>query len=198
MRSSVNPTRPDNSFCNVGQPDVADLDFWSFTSRAKRRIEDKLENTDADPSHLALWLNRASGIVTYATETTIHRPNGLSWATFRALFVIWVCEEIEQSKLAELTNSSRATTSNVVKSLLARELINRHPSQADGRTSLLTLTEKGSELATLAYREQNRLLEQWSSVLTDDEQRTLMELLEKLMNRRDVFRHRDGFSPAAK
>lgn len=85
--------------------DSTALDYWSFVTLAKQKVGERLNNIDADPSHLALSLNRASGIITHVTESAVHRPLKLNWSAFRMLFVLWVAGEIEQSKLALLTNS---------------------------------------------------------------------------------------------
>lgn len=106
------------------------------------------------------------------------------------LFVLWVVGEIEQSKLTLLTNSSKATVSNVSNGLLKQELIVRTPSEKDRRTFLLKLTPQGEQTVTEAYSQQNEILLQWSSVLDDDERQILMNLLEKLMKRRDIFGYR--------
>lgn len=167
--------------------DSADLDYWSFVTLAKQTVGERLVKIDADPSHLALSLNRASGIITHVTESSVHRPLKLNWSAFRMLFVLWVAGEVEQSNLTVLTNSSKATVSNVSNGLLKQGLIERAPSEKDRRTFRLKLTSKGEQTVTEAYLEQNELLVQWSSVLDEEELQTLMILLEKLMRRRDIF-----------
>lgn len=180
--------------CDTSSPDpdidTPDLDYWNFVTLAEQRVGERLDNVDADPSHLALSLNRASGIITHVTESSVHRPLKLNWSAFRMLFVLWVAGEIEQSKLTLLTNSSKATVSNVSNGLLKQGLIERAPSEKDRRTFRLKLTTEGEQTVTEAYLQQNELLIQWSSVLDESERETLMALLEKLMRRRDIFGYR--------
>lgn len=172
------------------EAETGELDYWSFVTLAKQRVGERLNIADVDSSHLALSLNRASGIITHVTESEVHRPLKLNWSAFRMLFVLWVVGEIEQSKLTLLTNSSKATVSNVSNGLLKQELIVRTPSEKDRRTFLLKLTPQGEQTVTEAYSQQNEILLQWSSVLDDDERQILMNLLEKLMKRRDIFGYR--------
>lgn len=170
--------------------EASDLDYWSFVELAKQRVSEQFDIEGVNSSHLALSLNRASGIITHVTESSIHRPLNLNWSAFRMLFVLWVVGEIEQSKLTLLTNSSKATVSNVSNGLLKQKLIARTPSENDRRTFLLKLTPMGEQTVTKAYLQQNELLMQWSSVLNDTERQLLMSLLEKLMKRRDIFGYR--------
>lgn len=167
-----------------------ELEYWGFVARAKHEVSQRLSGIDADPSHLALSLNRASGIITHVTESAVHRPLHLTWSGFRMLFVLWIIGETEQSKLALLTNSSKATVSNLTNGLVKNGFVERKPSTADRRTFLVSLTELGRQTVTQAYVDQNELLIQWSSVLDDEERATLISLLEKLMRRRDVFGYR--------
>lgn len=167
-----------------------ELDYWSFVSLATEQVADRLDNIDAEPSHLALSLNRASDIITYVTESFIHRPLNLTWSGFRVLFVLWIVGETEQSKLTLLTNSSKATVSNLTNGLAKQGMIERSPSENDRRTFSVSLTTLGESTVTQAYLEQNDLLVQWSSVLAPEERRTLLSLLEKLMHRRDLFASR--------
>lgn len=167
-----------------------ELDYWRFVSLATEQVAHRLDSIDAEPSHLALSLNRASDIITYVTETFVHRPLNLTWSGFRVLFVLWIVGETEQSKLTLLTNSSKATVSNLTNVLVKQGMIERTPSENDRRTFRVSLTPLGENTVTQAYVEQNDLLVQWSSVLDAEERRTLLNLLEKLMHRRDIFESR--------
>ena len=169
-----------------------ELDYWSFVSLATERVADRLDNLDAESSHLALSLNRASDIITYVTESFVHRPLGLTWSGFRVLFVLWIVGETEQSKLTLLTNSSKATVSNLTNGLAKQGMIDRVPSENDRRTFRVSLSALGANTVTQAYVEQNDLLVEWSSVLDADDRRTLLNLLEKLMRRRGIFESRSA------
>src|SRR5690606_10587315 len=55
---------------------------------------------------------------------------------------------IEVTHLATATHILAPSLSRILRDLLARELIERSPSDRDGRASLVALSKKGSELIT--------------------------------------------------
>lgn len=162
------------------------MEYAEFVERARRQMADELD-LDVQASELALSLNRASGILTYAAESSIHRPRGLVWSSFRVLFTLWVVGGVEQSRLGELTSSSKATVSNLVISLERDGLVERLPLETDRRTRMVHLTGAGVARVREALTAQDALFVQWTSVLDADERETLIVLLAKLMDRRDMM-----------
>ena len=162
-------------------------DYFDFVSQAHDEVVARMEGIDQMPSQLALTLNRASGILTSVTTELVHKPCGLTWSDFQALFVVWVLREAEQSELTALTHMTKATTSNLVRRLEHSGLVTKRPSPHDKRTFLITLTDSGNAVVEKAYRDQNDVFTQWTSVLDADERNTLIALLVKLMDRRDIF-----------
>ena len=114
------------------QPTVGVLNFWSFIELANKRLATEHGFRDQLATEVLLTLNRASNVVTYDLESSIHRPRGWSWSSFRLLFVTWLAGPIEPKAAAELTGMSRAAVSNLSKSLLADGLIDRRPTENDG------------------------------------------------------------------
>ncbi|PXY30002.1 MarR family transcriptional regulator [Prauserella sp. PE36] len=164
-----------------------ELDFWSFVELANRRLATEYGFRHQLATELLLTLNRASNIVTYDLEASVHRPRGRSWSGFRLLFVTWLAGPLEAKKAAELTGMSRAAVSNLAKTLVADGLLARTPGEHDGRSVLLSLTERGTEEMVELFREQNEREYEWASVLTEAEQRILVMLLDKLVSNRDQF-----------
>lgn len=162
-------------------------DYWDFVSLATRQLNEHYRPSEVNASHLALAINRASETIQQVSESLVHRPRNLTWSGFRMLFVLWNVGEIEQSQLTGLTNSSKATVSNLVGSLIRRELVSRRSSDTDRRTFVLQLTTRGRDLVEELYLEQNQLFVQWASVLEAEEIETLQRLVDKLMKRRDIF-----------
>lgn len=119
-------------------------DFWSFVDLAGRRLSEEFGFPHPLATRLLLTLNRASAIVTYDLESTVHRPRGRSWAGFRLLFVTWLAGPLEPARAATLAGMSRAAVSNLVKTLVADGLMARTPGERDGRSAILSLTERGS------------------------------------------------------
>ncbi|MEU2002452.1 MarR family winged helix-turn-helix transcriptional regulator [Rhodococcus sp. NPDC019627] len=163
------------------------LDFWSFIELANRRLSTDYGSTHQLATQVLLTLNRASNVVTYDLESSIHRPRGLSWSSFRLMFVTWLAGPIDAKSAAELTGMSRAAVSNLTKSLVGAGLMERTPDERDGRSVQLSLTERGRREIGEIYREQNEREHAWASVLTEPEQRILVMLLDKLITNRSQF-----------
>ncbi len=66
-------------------------------------------------------------------------------------------------------------------------MIDRRPTENDGRSVQLYLTAKGREAMVEAFREQNEREHAWVSVLSEAEQRILVMLLDKLITNRSQF-----------
>jgi DNA-binding MarR family transcriptional regulator len=164
-----------------------ELDFWSFVELANHRLAAEYGFRHQLATEVLLTLNRASNIVTYDLEAAVHRPRGRSWSGFRLLFVTWLAGPLEAKKAAELTGMSRAAVSNLTKTLVADGLLDRAPGERDGRSVLLSLTERGQQEMVEVFRSQNEREYEWTSVLTETEQRILIMLLDKLITNRDQF-----------
>lgn len=159
-------------------------DYWSFVEAAQRRISEEFPDADLMANRVFLSLNRASSTVIYDFESTIHRPAGGTWSSFRLLLALWVTGSLTPHELARLTGMSRAAVSNLIGTLVNKELISREASPDDGRSVLLTLTDVGLAKIRTEFRAQNERESQWAEALTEEEQRTLVELLEKVMTQR--------------
>jgi MarR family transcriptional regulator, negative regulator of the multidrug operon emrRAB len=164
-----------------------ELDFWSFIAMANERLGGEYNFRHQLATEVLLTLNRASNVFTYDLESSIHRPRGWSWASFRLLFVTWLAGPIEPKKAAELAGMSRAAVSNLTKSLVSEGLITRSPDDQDGRSVRLALTARGQCQMREAFHEQNEREYAWASALTEAEQRILVMLLDKLITNRDQF-----------
>ncbi|ASR35888.1 MarR family transcriptional regulator [Prauserella marina] len=164
-----------------------ELDFWSFIELANRRLSAEYGFRHQLATELLLTLNRTSNIVTYDLEASVHRPRGRSWSGFRLLFVVWLAGPLEPRKAAELTGMSRAAVSNLSKTLIADGLLARTQGEHDGRSVLLSLTERGEREMVELFKAQNDREYEWASVLTEAEQRILVMLLDKLVTNRDQF-----------
>ncbi|TMQ94731.1 MarR family transcriptional regulator [Actinomadura soli] len=161
------------------------LDFWSFVDLAGRRLSDEFGFPHRVATRLLLTLNRASAIVTYDLESTVHRPRGHSWAAFRLLFVTWLAGPLEPGRAATLAGMSRAAVSNLAKTLVADGMLARTPGERDGRSVILSLTEHGHRAMLEIFTAQNERERQWADVLTETEQQMLIMLLDKLIEGRE-------------
>ena len=65
---------------------IGRLDFSTFIELAKTRLGFEFGSGGLSATEVLLTLNRASMAITYDLESAVHRPRGLSWASFRLLF----------------------------------------------------------------------------------------------------------------
>ncbi|MEU6644116.1 MarR family transcriptional regulator [Saccharomonospora sp. NPDC046836] len=163
------------------RPAGVDLDFWSFIALANRRLAGEYGFRHQLATQVLLTLNRASDLVTYDLEAAVHRPRGRSWSAFRLMFVVWLAGPLEPSGAARLTGMSRAAVSNLTKTLVADGLLDRTPGERDGRSVRLSLTPAGHEEMVAVFSEHNEREFRWAGALTEEEQRILVMLLDKLI-----------------
>lgn len=162
-----------------------EVDFWAFVELANRRLATEYGFDHQLATEVLLNLNRASNIVTYDLEASVHRPRGRSWSGFRLLFVIWLAGPLESKAAATLTGMSRAAVSNLTKTLVTSGMLDRTQAEHDGRAVRLALTDKGREEMITVFREHNEREHEWASALTETEQRVLIMLLGKLITNRE-------------
>lgn len=162
-------------------PDPAELDFYSFIALAKRTLAEEYGFRHQRATEVLLTLIRVSDLITYDLEAVVHRPRGRSWSAFRLLFVVWLAGPMESKTAARLTGMSRAAVSNLTKTLVGDGLLARTPDARDGRSVRLSLTPAGHAEMVDVFHAQNEREQHWASVLSEDEQRTLVALLEKLI-----------------
>jgi DNA-binding MarR family transcriptional regulator len=171
----------------VSVDEVTDpFDFWSFADFAVDQARQKLPEMDPDAMRMVLMLHRAVGMLVYDLESSVHRPRGLSWAGFRVLFVLWIAGPLETRRVAELSGMSRAAVSALVKTLERDGYLHRRQPVHDRRMVELRLSESGQDKMTTTFAAHNQREQLWADGLSADEQRTLIQLLRKIMARRMV------------
>lgn len=161
--------------------------MWTFVDLAKERLARDVGVDDVGATELLLTLNRASGIVTYDLEATVHRPRGRSWAAFRVLYVLWLAGPLEAKKVAELAGLSRAALSNLLGGLVRSGTVAREADPSDGRVARLSLTQVGTDEITETFQAHHEREVAWATALDDDERATLVRLLGKLVAGRSDF-----------
>ncbi|WP_437773406.1 MarR family winged helix-turn-helix transcriptional regulator [Arthrobacter sp. KNU40] len=169
------------------------LNSLSMTDIAVRRTKERFPSTDAEAMHLVLLLHRLANVVTYDLESSVHRPRGLSWPSFRLLFTIWVGGEMESRAAATQTGMSRAAVSSLTNTLDGLGLLQRTSDTQDKRKILLSLTPRGRATLEDALQANNAQEQKWAQNLTRHDLETLIELLGKLGQsaQSDWVSHRD-------
>jgi DNA-binding MarR family transcriptional regulator len=157
------------------------IDYWSFVDLALERTAHVLPDVDVRAMRLVLSLYRASNVMVYDLESSVHRPRGWSWAGFRVLFVLWLAGPLESKRVAQLSGMSRAAVSALVNTLERDGLVARRKAGHDRRAVELSLTDSGREVFTSAFAAHHARERTWASALSADEADQLTALLAKLM-----------------
>lgn len=160
--------------------DANDLDFWSFVDYAVDRTGERIPDVDPLAMRMVMTLHRAASMVVYDIESSVHRPRGWSWPGFRAMFCLWLTAPVESKRVAELTGMSRAAVSALMATLERDGLVVKERASYDRRAVRLSLTDKGLDAITSDFRAHNGREQGWAGALTDEEQQTLIGLLDKL------------------
>ena len=159
----------------------------SDLEQAKRRIRERLVEENAvgpdalDRMEVMFELNRFAIRLARDFES-IHRARGLTWAGFRIINMLWAVGDLEPSRLAHLTGSSRASTSSVLNSLESTGLISRNVNTSNRRHVRVSLTDKGLHMLTEAIPIQAQREHAWLAILTTTELATLSKILDRLMS----------------
>jgi DNA-binding MarR family transcriptional regulator len=97
------------------------------------------------------------------------------------MFVLWLAGAMPSGRLARLTGSSRAATSALAKTLEADGLVVRRSDESDRRAVVLDLSETGRGRVLEAFAEHHERERGWAGRLDEEERRTLIRLLGKLV-----------------
>ncbi|WP_282140022.1 MarR family transcriptional regulator [Cytobacillus oceanisediminis] len=84
-------------------------------------------------------------------EQEVLSQYSLSWTAFSMLYDLWIWESIETKKLAESAGVSKATISNITKTLEKKELCFRKTDNRDRRITYVSLTNKGKQVMEDLY-----------------------------------------------
>lgn len=106
---------------------------------------------------------------------------GLSWTAFSMLYDLWIWETLETRKLAESSGVSKATVSNITKTLERKELVYRKSDVRDRRLTFVALTDKGKQVMGDLYPRFHQGEVEIVSGLSMDEQRSMTDLLRKII-----------------
>lgn len=153
---------------------------------SKRLIQKRLtEEAAVDPEsinrmELMFDLTRL-GIRLARDFESVHRANGLTYAGFRIIDMLWAVGDLEPSRLAHLTGSSRASTSSVLNSLEADGLIERNVNMSNRRLVRVSLTEKGRDMLATSIPPQARREQAWLAILTPQELAAMKNIVHRLM-----------------
>lgn len=98
----------------------------------------------------------------------------------RILIILYEQKNMTQKDLTEFLGIKPGSVSEILTKLEKANLITRAHSENDHRTMKISLTDEGEKLAKEAVGRRRERHEQMFACLTEDEQKTLLFLLEKL------------------
>ena len=98
----------------------------------------------------------------------------------RVLMILREVSTITQRDLTQRLGVQPGSASEVVGKLETAGLLRRVPTQADRRTADICLTRAGKKAADAAYVQREERHQKMFACLSEEEKRTLLELLEKI------------------
>ncbi|KAB2328905.1 MarR family transcriptional regulator [Bacillus mesophilum] len=114
-------------------------------------------------------------------EREVLSKHGLSWTSFSILYDLWIWKSVETKKLAELNAVSKATISNITKTLEKKEYCYRKTDQRDRRITYLAITDSGKKVIEELYPQFHQGEVKIASSLSENEQKTAAELLRRMI-----------------
>ncbi|WP_078427328.1 MarR family winged helix-turn-helix transcriptional regulator [Alkalihalobacterium alkalinitrilicum] len=114
-------------------------------------------------------------------EREVLSEYGLSWTSFSLLYDLWIGNSIETKKLAVLSGVTKATVSNITKTLERKELCYRKVDNRDRRITYVTITDKGRKIMEDLYPMFHKGEVEVVSSLSVDEQKKISSSLRKVI-----------------
>jgi DNA-binding MarR family transcriptional regulator len=108
---------------------------------------------------------------------------GLSDMTVKQIAYLKVIDEqgdVTFSRLAEITNNSKPTITEMVNRFVRMECVYREPCRDDGRILYIRLTDKGKKIAKAEEAALRRVIERMIDSLDEHELDILVDVLEKV------------------
>jgi DNA-binding MarR family transcriptional regulator len=136
-----------------------------------------------DPaSNITMWrLTRAASLAERALESSVHRPRGRTWASFRVLFALRSMGPTEPGMLADVLDIAPPSVSSLLSTLERAELITRRPDPTNRRRVIVELTPAGEAAAEETVGAQSDGEDRFFSGLSRDDVSTLSVILDKLV-----------------
>jgi DNA-binding MarR family transcriptional regulator len=163
---------------------IGELNNCKKLIRQRAQAEASVGDDVLDRMEVMFDLNRFALRLARDFES-IHRANGITWAGFRVLNMLWVMGDLEPSRLAVLTGSSRASISSAMNSLESSGMIKRTINKSNRRLVRVTLTAKGRNALSSAIPIQAERERAWLAVLSEGELNDLRSLMNRLLEQAD-------------
>ncbi|WP_216894141.1 MarR family winged helix-turn-helix transcriptional regulator [Nocardia alni] len=132
---------------------------------------------------IALQLIRL-GRIRERTNAQVSAASGgeIETASYGIIFRLLNDGPMRSGALAELLYSDASTISRQAAALVKRGIIERRADPADGRASVLAVTDAGRELATALRQRRNGMLDTMLSHWSDDDREQLATMLRRFVD----------------
>jgi DNA-binding MarR family transcriptional regulator len=140
-----------------------------------------IESLNLDAIAVVTNLYRVAQGLRNKMEQEVLSEYGLSWTAFSIVYDLWIWESIETKKLALSAGVSKATVSNITKTLERKELCYRKSDNRDRRITYVVLTDKGRQVMETLYPRFHKGEVEIVSGLSVDEQKSMTKLLRKVI-----------------
>lgn len=152
-------------------------------SKEELDVMQRVSGLPIDELGLAVASNiwRAAQLFKLKMEREVLREHELSFASFSALFIVWIWGPIETREIAKSQAVSKATVTSLVNTLENQGLVKRRGVKKDKRLVTVELTDKGKRLIEWVFPKFNQGEVEVSSSLNEKEQETLAHLLRKVI-----------------
>ncbi|MDV2682748.1 MarR family transcriptional regulator [Alkalihalophilus lindianensis] len=114
-------------------------------------------------------------------EREVLSEYGLSWTSFSLLYDLWIGNQVETKKLAGSAGVTKATISNITKTLERKELCYRKVDNRDRRITYVTITDKGRRIMEDLYPKFHQGEVEIASNLSVNEQKNISALLRRII-----------------
>ncbi|MFM2665901.1 MarR family transcriptional regulator [Vibrio mediterranei] len=111
------------------------------------------------------------------------RENGLTLALWPTLMCLWEKEGVTQREIAQMSKVESSTTTRTLDKLEALELVERRADPESRRSFRIFLTDKGKALKEEVIHLPVEVNQALLAGLEEEEQRTLIATLQKLVGR---------------
>jgi DNA-binding MarR family transcriptional regulator len=146
-----------------------------------RIVKLPIHSLNLDAIAVVTNLYRAAQGLRNKMEQEVLAEYGLSWTAFSMLYDIWIWDSVETKKLAESAGVSKATVSNITKTLERKELCFRKSDNRDRRMTYVAITEKGRQVMEALYPRFHQGEVEIVSGLSVEEQKSMTKLLRRVI-----------------
>jgi MarR family transcriptional regulator, organic hydroperoxide resistance regulator len=147
---------------------------------AEADIRQRLEGqaVDIEVQHAVSNLYRAAAVMSRTAERELFNEEDLSWSGFAVLWVLWIWDDMDSSRLAAELGLTLGTLTGVRKGLEAQGLVEVKRDPGDGRRRVVSLTALGRTTIERVYPKFNG----WATDMLGDLSREELTVLSKLLH----------------